>query len=97
MHSPLLKIIRKRQWASVVQCISSFPEDAKLVLKYRFSCGTEISTHPIHVACMYQPPFQIIAMLIGADPESLERRDGRGWLPLHNAVRYAASYQVRTG
>ena len=44
---------------------------------------------------MRQPPLQVIAALIAANPDSLEIPDGIGRLALHNAIRYGATHQVR--
>ena len=91
----LFALIRKRKWASVIQDLGIFPDEANVPTKQTFNCGTAISCLPIHLACMRQPPLQVIAALIAASPSSLEVKDGIGRLPLHNAIRYRAPAKVR--
>ena len=77
--SELLTKLKLKQWQSVIEHVrSSHPSDAKEVVASRTSLP------PLHVACEYGAPIQVIKALLQANPKVVEIKSGiHERLPLH--------------
>jgi len=47
-------------------------------------------TTPLHAACLYRAPHDVILHLIRADPSSLVTTDAESWIPLHVHLLYSS-------
>ncbi len=94
MSEDLFTLVRKKKWDHAIQRAGLFPEEASASFSFTFRNGITINTLPLHLACMYQAPLRAVLSLVAADPSICDVIDGIGRTPLHNAVRYGASFKV---
>ena len=81
----LIAMIRRREWKTV---------RSRLLLLSPSSTGANgcvvhhnLST-PLHMACLYRAPHDIIRLLVHGFPQALFVQDTQGWTPLHVNLLY---------
>jgi hypothetical protein len=84
----LFQLIRQRSWESARYRILSRPVDARYV--------SPNQSTPLHAACLYRAPHDVIVALIRVWPVALLAQDAEGWIPLHVHLLYAGASQPDT-
>jgi ankyrin repeat protein len=54
----------------------------------------EKNSTPLHYLVCAHPPFQLVQRILQLAPNTIEKKNKWGYLPLHNALRYNASPEV---
>mmetsp|Transcript_28301 Transcript_28301/g.41556 ORF Transcript_28301/g.41556 Transcript_28301/m.41556 type:complete len:615 (+) Transcript_28301:121-1965(+) len=85
----LFRLILKKDWEGVSNRLTMFPDEAMTWIVTKGYNGN-LRFLPLHKACVLTPPPAIIASLIKAFPDAVQRSDQDGWLPLHCACFYGA-------
>lgn len=73
---------RDDSWNSVRYHIVSRPTDC------RYVCYSSNLSTPLHAACLYRAPHDVILMLLTAWPAATLQQDSEGWTPLHVHILY---------
>lgn len=73
---------RDDSWNSVRYHIVSRPADC------RYVCYSSNLSTPLHAACLYRAPDDVILMLLTAWPAATLQQDSEGWTPLHVHILY---------
>jgi ankyrin repeat protein len=84
--SGLVDLIRGGDWSLVASHVISHPCDAN----YR----TSNQSTPLHHACLYGAPYEIVKLILSAHLDALVAEDSNGWTPLEVALTYAAPEDV---
>ena len=89
-QSELVHHIINRNWVSVLNRVETHPKEATSYLTV-FSRNNQILTRklPLHLACQYEAPREIIIAIVDAYPEGVECLDEKGRLPLHSMCAQA--------
>eukprot|EP00559_Dactyliosolen_fragilissimus_P000731 CAMPEP_0184867328 /NCGR_PEP_ID=MMETSP0580-20130426/26067_1 /TAXON_ID=1118495 /ORGANISM="Dactyliosolen fragilissimus" /LENGTH=439 /DNA_ID=CAMNT_0027367545 /DNA_START=143 /DNA_END=1463 /DNA_ORIENTATION=- len=82
----LRPLIYKKDWTAVIELLKKQPAEA--------SCSDRVGDLPIHEACAHGAPFQVIRVLISANPDGVKAKGFCGRLPLHYAVYNKPSLHV---
>jgi hypothetical protein len=84
----LVKSIRCRDWPAVQYHLRLCPADA----------NSRIVNHnlatPLHLACIFRAPHDIIALLVRLYPQALLHQDTEGWTPLHVNLLYGTDVET---
>jgi len=84
LRTPLhLACLSQNSDSEIVQFLLQYNPDAALIVD-------RIERLPIHYACANNRVVSGIDALLDRFPETSQRRDGQGWLPLHIACHYGA-------
>lgn len=94
-HS-LLQLIRERDWYGVRLRLqqqkkatnADICDGAKSPPDVASCSSKDETTTPLHAACLYRAPPDVILRLIQADPTALTTTDAEGWIPLHVHLLY---------
>ena len=79
------------EWETIVEYVDEIsPQLLTQSLRYR----NDMDSTPLHGACRFNPPLNLLREFIGASPEMALWSDSFGWLPLHYACANGASEQV---
>ena len=54
----------------------------------------ENNVTPLYLACRNNAPIDIIEVLVGVAPKTVEMDNANGWLPMHTACHFGASLEV---
>ena len=89
VKSDLYRLIETKCWKSAMSRLKSHPEEAS---RWFESTGSHRPrrTLPLHRACQFRPPEEVVHALINIYPKALESKGNKDWLPLHYACAYAA-------
>lgn len=93
----LFSYIAKRNWEVALKRCSGEKgkrEAATWIVEYNADGSIRWKLLPIHQACEYKAPSELIKHLISAYPASLMLKDSGGFLPLHLACRERSSKSV---
>jgi ankyrin repeat protein len=74
--------IRRRDWDATRVRVLSHPWDASYRAKQRNNAT------PLHLACLYRAPIDVVRMVFEANPKALLCQDSEGWTPLHVILLY---------
>jgi hypothetical protein len=84
----LVKSIRCHDWPAVHYHLRLCPADA----------NSRIVNHnlatPLHLACIFRAPHDIITLLVRLYPEALLHQDTEGWTPLHVNLLYGTDVET---
>lgn len=80
--------IRARDWDSARIRILSYPWDSA------FRSKQLNNATPLHLACLYRAPPDLVQMVLEANPEALFSQDSEGWTPLHVLLLYGSDEET---
>jgi len=90
VKSDLYRLIETKCWKSALSRLKSHPEEAGRWFESTGSQYRPRRTLPLHRACQFRPPEEVVHALINIFPKALESKGNKDWLPLHYACAYAA-------
>lgn len=76
--------IRARDWDACRLRILYYAQDAKFVSKNMNNAT------PLHLACLYRAPYEIVELILNANPQALLYQDSEGWTPIHVVLLYGS-------
>jgi len=79
----LTDTIRARDWEAARARVITHPWDACYRAKEMRNNAT-----PLHLACLYRAPYNLVEWILDADPRALYSQDSEGWTPLHVILLY---------
>lgn len=80
--------IRQRDWDSARIRVLSHPSDSN------FRSKQMNNATPLHLACLYRAPADLVQMILEANPEALFSQDSEGWTPLHVILLYGSDEET---
>ena len=85
-HMTLVNLIIDRDWIGAYKRCKIFPDEAKqwVVSASRRTGNVFVRKLPIHFACRFSAPKEVIVALVDAYPAGLEALDESGKLPIHD-------------
>jgi hypothetical protein len=84
----LIKSIRCRDWPAVQYYLRLCPVDANSrIVNHNFAT-------PLHLACIFRAPHDIITLLVQLYPQALLIQDTEGWTPLHVNLLYGTDEET---
>lgn len=91
----IIVLLREKQWSKVRPWIANSPSEAKRIFLLETRNGSTSYCSPLHVACIRQPPVEILMALLAANIHAVSLKDTlHGRLPIHFACYYNASMKV---
>ncbi|CAB9508570.1 Ankyrin Repeat [Seminavis robusta] len=91
--------IRARDWDAARVRVLSHPWDAFYRAKpnqrnHNNNTSNNNNATPLHLACLYRAPLDVVQLLLDANPQALLCQDSEGWTPLHVILLYGDSEEV---
>lgn len=92
---PLYKLIKERDWNGLLDRLDQFSEEAQFFISISSRSGRSIRYTPLHYACEFDPPLDVIQTLIALYPPALARRSvPGGFLPIHLACTHSSPTSI---
>ena len=80
--------LRARDWDAARSRVLSHPWDACFRAKKQQGGNKKNNATPLHLACLYRAPYDLVEWILNANPQALFCQDSEGWTPLHVIVLY---------
>eukprot|EP00957_Ditylum_brightwellii_P093962 7154820-Ditylum_brightwellii.AAC.1 len=77
---------RQKIWNDILMLLQKEPDAVKE--------ENSIGSKPLHIACSYRPPFEVVTDLLQAWPDSVKEKNMFGDTPLHRACMNRAPVEI---
>mmetsp|Transcript_19721 Transcript_19721/g.42854 ORF Transcript_19721/g.42854 Transcript_19721/m.42854 type:complete len:504 (-) Transcript_19721:48-1559(-) len=90
----LLNLIQNKKWEKLLYRLLKNPRLAHVKFTGRSTNSTSAGNFPLHEACKYDTPIDVIEALIEANEKAIMTKGNAGYLPLHCACAHGGSIKL---